>query len=258
MYLENLGFDAVDPARLGTFWREAIGGRTLTDTEELVELRLSVPDGPELDLCFARVPERPTEDVRLHLDLDGGADPAGTVQRLLRLGARPLDLGQGEIGRGAAPRTVLADPEGNAFCVMGEDRSRVGTGPISAVPIDSADPAADAEFWAWLTGWSPGLGAALRHPSSRGMYLEFSPERAPHPTLPATAKNRLHLDVRLEQGDDLVDVLAGVVARGGHELNPDWGELPWTVCADPSGNVFCLLPARAPEGDPGTVTDAVR
>lgn len=248
MYLENLGFDAVNPARLGAFWLQALGARMVTDTEELVELRLSVPGGPELDLCFARVPDAPTEDVRLHLDLDGGADPAGTVQRLLRLGARPLDIGQGEIGQGAAPWTVLADPEGNAFCVMGARRARVGTGPIAAVPIDSTDPAADAEFWAWLTGWSPGPGAALRHPSSRGMYLEFCPVPAPHPTPYATAKNRLHLDVRLEQGDDLDDVLAGVADRGGQELSPGWGELPWTVCADPSGNVFCLLPVRPAAG----------
>lgn len=241
MYLENLGFDAVDPRRLGTFWLEALGARTLTDTDELVELRLSLPGGRDLDLCFARVPEPPTEDVRLHLDLDGGADPAGTVERLLGLGARHVDIGQGN-----TPWTVLADPEGNAFCVMGERRARVGTGPIAAVPIDSADPAADAAFWSWLTGWvpAPGVGPApLRHPSSRGLFLEFCPEPAPHPTPHATAKNRLHLDVRLEKGDLLEDVLAGVVARGGQELNADWGELPWTVCADPSGNVFCLLPA---------------
>ncbi len=33
--------------------------------------------------------------------------------------------------------------------------------------------------------------------------------------------------------------------RGGRELHPEWGDLPWRVCADSSGNEFCLLPARS-------------
>ena len=240
MYLENLVFDARDPRRLGRFWEAALGSRELTDAEGIYETRLSVPDGPDLDLCFQLVPDQPAEDVRLHLDLRGGADQSTIVQRLLSLGARHLDIGQEDV-----PWVVLADPEGNPFCVMEERPAYADTGPIAALPLDSADPAADAEFWSWLTGWVSVPGVApqtLRHPTSHGLLLELCPESAPHPA----AKNRLHLDLRLEAGDDLDDVLASVVARGGRQLSPGWGDLPWRVCADPSGNWFCLLPARAP------------
>lgn len=119
-----------------------------------------------------------------------------------------------------------------------------GTGPIAALPMDSADPASDAEFWSWLVGWVSAPGVApetLRHGTSRGVLLEFCPEPAPHPV----AKNRLHLDVRLESGDDCDHVLASLVERGGRELSAAWADLPWWVCADPSGNEFCLLPVRA-------------
>ena len=73
----------------------------------------------------------------------------------------------------------------------------------------------------------------------RGPVLEFIPEEAPK----RSGKNRLHLDVRLEPDDDPDAIAAGIAARGGRELNPDWGDLPWRVCQDPSGNEVCLLPA---------------
>ncbi|MDN5767495.1 MAG: VOC family protein [Humibacillus sp.] len=239
MYLENLVFDAVDPQGLGRFWEAALGSQVLTDDPDVYETRLSVLGGPDLDLCFQRVSERPNDDLRLHLDLLGGLEQTSVVDRLLGLGARHLDLGQQNV-----PWVVLSDPEGNPFCVMEERLIYAGTGPIAAVPIDSRDPAADADFWRWLTGWVAAPGGAtrsLRHPSQQGLLLEFCPEPEPK----AGAKNRLHLDVRLESADDPESLLAEVSERGGRELDPGWGELPWRVCADPSGNEFCLLPARA-------------
>lgn len=80
----------------------------------------------------------------------------------------------------------------------------------------------------------------LRHPSLRGPLLELCPE----PFAKDTAKNRLHLDIRLESGDDPDEVAAGIAERGGSELRPDWGELPWRIYTDPSGNELCVLPAR--------------
>ncbi len=238
MYLENLVVDAVDPSRLGRFWTAALDLTPLTDDAAGYEARLSVPGGPDLDLCFPPVPDPPTGEQRLHLDLRGGTEQQAVVERLLALGARHLDIGQQGV-----PWVVLADPEGNACCVLEDRPTYSATGPIAAVPIDSADPERDATFWSWLTGWTPapgGSSATLRHPSRHGLLLEFCPEPAPKPA----AKNRLHLDVRLEPADELGDVLAEVADRGGQRLDPDWGELPWTVCADPSGNEFCLLPSR--------------
>ena len=126
-----------------------------------------------LDLCFQRVPEPPSAPPRLHLDLVGGGRQTQEVERLLGLGARHLDIGQGDV-----PWVVLADPEGNPCCVMEERAAYVGTPPLAAIPLDSADPDRDAEFWSWLTGWTYVAGVAprsLRHPSLRGPLLELLP-----------------------------------------------------------------------------------
>ncbi len=235
MYLENLVVDTLDPQRMGRFWEAAVGGETLTDEPGIYETRLAVPDGPEIDLCFQQVPEPPSEPVRLHVDLAGGAQQSEVVERVLGLGAEHLDIGQHDV-----PWVVLADPEGNPFCVMEERAAYAGSGPIAALPLDSADPARDTEFWAWLTGWTVTDESSLRHPSGRGLLLELSPEEAPK-----DAKNRMHLDVRLEAGDDVDAVAAGIAERGGRELHFDWGDLPWRHFADPSGNEVCLLPARS-------------
>ena len=239
MYLENLVMDAVEPQRLGRFWEAVIGGERLTDEPDTYETRLVVEGGPVLDLCLQRVPEPPSEPLRLHLDLLGGTRQHEEVERLLGLGARHLDIGQGDV-----PWVVLGDPEGNPFCVMEERAAYAGTGPVAALPLDSADPDRDAAFWSWLTGWTDVAGVAprsLRHGSLLGPLLELCPE----PSRKGTAKNRLHPDVRLETGEDPDDVAAGIAQRGGRELHPGWGELPWRHYADPSGNEFCVLPARS-------------
>ena len=239
MYLENLVVDAAEPQRLGRFWEAVVGGERLTDEPDAVETRLTVGDGPVLDLCFQRVADLPLDPPRLHLDLAGGARQSEEVDRLLGLGARRLDVGQGDV-----PWVVLADPEGNPFCVMEDRAGYADTGPVAALPLSSADPDRDAELWSWLTGWTEVAGVAprsLRHPSLLGPLLELCPE----PATKGTTKNRLHLDIRLESGEDPDGVAARIVESGGRELHPEWGDLPWRVHADPSGNEFCVLPARS-------------
>ncbi len=248
MYLENVVVDAVDPQRLGRFWETVLGGERLTDEAEGFETRLAVEGGPVLDLCLPRVPQPSTALPRLRLHLSGRGAQAEQVERLLGLGARLLD-----VGHGVAPSVLLADPEGNPFCVL-PDRDAdadtdADTGPVAVLQLDSAEPDRDAAFWSWLTGWIPaGVEASrslrhpsLRHPSLRGPFLELRPESEPK----GATKNAMHLDVRLETGDDPDVIAVGITERGGRELNPDWGVLPWRVCTDPSGNEFCLLPARS-------------
>jgi hypothetical protein len=238
VYLENVVMDAIEPQRLGRFWEAVLGCERLTDEPEGFETRLTIEGGPVLDLCFQRVTEPPIAPPRLHLDLAGGARLAEDVERLLALGARRLEIGQREV-----PGVVLADPEGNPFSVLTDRAEHADTGPLAALALDCADPDRDARFWSWLTGWTDADGVAprsLRHPSRHGPLLELRPEAAPK----GDAKNRLHLDIRLETGDDPDGVAATIAARDGRELHPAWGELPWRLFADPSGNEFCLLPSR--------------
>jgi predicted enzyme related to lactoylglutathione lyase len=238
MFLENLCMDALDPRRLGRFWEQALGTTNLTDEPGEFETRLTVQDGPVLDLCLQRVDQPSTAPPRLHLDLYGGARQAELVERLIGLGAVPADIGQGDV-----PWVVLADPEGHPFCVMEDRAAYRDTGPVAAVPVLVADPEAGASFWSELTGWQVCEGSApasLRHPSGRGLVLEFLGEDEPK-----RGKNRMHLDVRLQPGDDAEAVLAHVQELGAVRVDHQWGDLPWTVLADPSGNEFCILPARA-------------
>jgi hypothetical protein len=89
VYLENVVVDATDPQTLGRFWEAALGTETLTDEPDGFETRLTVPDGPVIDVCFQRVPEPPVVPPRLHLDLRGGEEQQLVVDRLLALGASP-------------------------------------------------------------------------------------------------------------------------------------------------------------------------
>ncbi len=240
MFLENLTIDATEPRTLGRFWESLLDTRTLTDEPDLFETRLVVPDGPVLDLCFARVPEAVAPAPRLHLDISGGVLQGDVVARALSLGARHLDIGQGDV-----PWVVLADPEGNPFCVMEARPEYAASGPIAALPLDSSNPHRDSDLWARLSGWEKvetRMPAALRHPSGRGPLLELCPQLAAK----GTEKNRLHLDIRLEPEDDEAAAVSVVEEAGGWALHPGWGELPWRVMADPSGNELCLLPARSP------------
>jgi hypothetical protein len=231
--LENIVWDARDPSALGRFWADALGARPFTDEAEGFEARLTLADDAFLDLCFQRVAAPSRAPARLHPDLRGGARQREVVERLRGLGAEHADVGQGDV-----PWVILTDPEGNAFCVMEEREVYRDTGPIAALPLDSADPGRDAGFWAAITGWVPADGmpgaATLRHPAGVGPLLELCPEPEPK-----RGKNRLHLDVRLEAGEG--DPTERLVAMGARPLS-DPGEFPWLQFGDPSGNEFCVLP----------------
>ena len=243
MYLENVVVDAQDPRRLGRFWEALLGCSTLTDEDASYETRLEVTGGPSLDLCFELVTEPPRPSPRLHLEVYGGESEqqAAVVERALSLGAHHLDIGQRDV-----PWVVLADPEGNPFCVMEARPEYAVSGPLSSLPLDSADVDRDLAFWSELSGWLPVDSArpgALRHPSGRGPLLELCPEPAPKDP---GHKNRVHLDIRLEPGDGADETAQRVLDLGGGRYEHDWGDLPWQVMTDPSGNEMCLLPARRP------------
>jgi len=103
--------DARDPVRLGNWWREALGWVVVNDDPDEFEIRPAEDRLP--GLLFAQVPDRKQTKNRLHLDFRPD-DRDQEVERLLMLGATRADVGQGE-----SSWIVLADPEGNEFCVLG-------------------------------------------------------------------------------------------------------------------------------------------
>ena len=114
--IQSVCVGSIDPPRLAAFWQEALGWRkTYEEEAEIVlEPRAGSPEeGVAPDLLFLKVPERKEVKNRLHLDLRP-VDQGAEVTRLERLGARRVDVGQGE----DVTWVVLADPEGNEFCVL--------------------------------------------------------------------------------------------------------------------------------------------
>ena len=114
--LQSLCIDASDPGNLASFWAAVLGWRRTDEGPD--EVVLEPPHGsPEAgvapDLLFLRVPDDKVVKNRLHLDLRPG-DQIVEVARLERLGARRVDIGQDP----ESTWVVLADPEGNEFCVL--------------------------------------------------------------------------------------------------------------------------------------------
>ena len=103
--------DARDPAALGRWWQDALGWVAVNEDPAEFEIRPAPDRLP--GLLFAAVPERKTIKNRLHLDFRPD-DRDAEVARLLALGATRADVGQGE-----ESWIVMADPEGNEFCVLG-------------------------------------------------------------------------------------------------------------------------------------------
>jgi hypothetical protein len=114
--IQCLSVDSVDPPTVAAFWQAALGWRRTyeVDDEIVMEPPAGSPeDGVSPDLVFLRVPEAKAVKNRLHLDLRP-LDQDAEVARLIGLGARRVSVGQGP----DASWVVLADPEGNEFCVL--------------------------------------------------------------------------------------------------------------------------------------------
>ena len=115
--ITELVLDCRDPERLAGFWCEVLGWKVLDrEGNEAIEIG---PEGgadgaqPVLVLSASTDPKR--DKLRLHLDVNAtDRDQAAELERLLALGARPADVGQ----TGAESWHVLADPEGNEFCLL--------------------------------------------------------------------------------------------------------------------------------------------
>jgi hypothetical protein len=112
--LREVVIDCNDPRVVAEFWSEVLGW-TVQGSDDVLWMSPSGEPFPDMPLVFIRVPEKKSIKNRLHLDLSPvGCERDEEVVRLLALGAEPVDIGQGEQGW-----VVLADPEGNEFCVLG-------------------------------------------------------------------------------------------------------------------------------------------
>lgn len=238
----QVNIKALDDSAVGRFWAEALGwgvsseGPGVTNVEPVGGFVWPDPVAVCIDVVTVPEPKTTTKN-RVHLDLatTSAAHQAELVARLESLGATPARVGQG-----AAPWTVLADPEGNEFCVLEPREIYRDTGPIAAVVVDCVDPRAMARFWGEATDWTLHAvtddHAVLRSAEGVGPYLEFL--RTPGVK---TVPDRVHLDLLPYPGDDKAAEVARLRALGATDLDLGQGDVPWTCLADPEGHEFCVL-----------------
>jgi hypothetical protein len=125
LVVSQLSVDCGEPAALARWWAQVLGWHVVggasedEDNDTLAdedEVGIEPDDGSRLGVLFLRVPEAKSVKNRLHLDLrpQDGSDQQTELARLIALGARPVDIGQGV----EVTWYVLADPEGNEFCLL--------------------------------------------------------------------------------------------------------------------------------------------
>lgn len=237
--LVQVNFKARDDWALGRFWADALGWGMSSEGPGVTNVEppgLVLPDQLAVCVDVVTVPDPETVKYRAHLDLATSslAHQAELVARLTALGATSADIGQGDV-----PWTVLADPEGNVFCVLEPRAIYADTGPIAAVVVSCADPRAMARFWNTAMDWT--LHEAtddfprLRSAAGVGPYLEFVR------VADTTVWTRVHLDLRPYSHDDHAAEVARLRTLGAMDADIGQGDVPWVVLTDPEGNEFCVL-----------------
>ncbi|UGQ11844.1 VOC family protein [Yinghuangia sp. ASG 101] len=109
---EQVIVHAADPVALGQWWADALGWVVVQSSDDEFEIRPAPDRMPGID--FVRIDEPKTAKSRMHLDFRPD-DQAAEVARFVAHGARHVDIGQGN-----QTWVVLADPEGNEFCILGQ------------------------------------------------------------------------------------------------------------------------------------------
>jgi predicted enzyme related to lactoylglutathione lyase len=111
--LHHIVIDAHDLPNLARFWTQALGWKVLSERER--EIVIGTDENAPVGICFMPVTDQKIVKNRMHLDITTEAqDRDQEIDRLLGLGAQRVDVGQ----TGKESWTVLADPEGNEFCVI--------------------------------------------------------------------------------------------------------------------------------------------
>ncbi len=233
-HLDAVCFDADDPESLARFWSGVLGWSLAQDPVGAVALL------PDDDTGF-RLRFQPTDVPRngrnqMHVDLTSSSPQTqdATVARALERGASHVDVGQ----RPEEEHVVLADPEGNEFCVIEAGNGFLaGCGRLGALASDGTQ--AVGYFWrdalGWPLVWDQDEETAIQSPHGGPKITWGGPPLDERP-----GRTRLHLDLAASPGTDRQAEVERLVALGARRLGgePDQG---WVTLQDPDGNEFRLL-----------------
>ena len=230
-----LCFDANDPSGLARFWSGVLGWQPIADSHEGATL---VPDDDTgFRIRFVPNQEPKTGQNHMHFDLTSTSveNQQQTVAMALGLGGRHIDVGQ----RPEEGHVVLADPEGNEFCVIEPGNAFLADcGFIGALSCDGSREVGC--FWSealgWPLVWDQDQETAIRSPRGGPKITWGGP-----PLMPRTGKHRLHFDLAPPVDGDQQAEADRLVSLGATRVDIGQGEVSWVVMADPDGHEFCLL-----------------
>lgn len=231
--LTAIRIDAVDPHALARFWAGLLGWEVQGSPGD--DVVTAAPTGCAIALRFVRTDVPKAGRNRMHLDLTSLSDVDQERMAHLTgtLGGGPYDVGQ----TGEESHVVLADPEGNEFCVIEPGNSFLaGTGPIGALNCEGNR--VTGVFWSealgWPLVWDQDEETAIQSPKG-GSKLTWS--GPPLMAKPSEGRNRWRFELRASEAgeaDRLVALGAKVV-----DATPDaTGAI---LLADPDDNEFHLV-----------------
>ncbi len=231
-------FDAHDPESLARFWAGVLDREVVVDHDGVHTL--PQPGDPGFSVDFISSPEVKVGQNRMHFDLTSATpdEQQATVERALQLGGRHIDIGQTP----DEGHVVLADPEGNEFCVIEAGNGFLAdTAFIGAVNCDGSQ--AVGYFWSealgWPLVWDQDEETAIQSLRGGSKIAWGGP-----PVAPKTGKERLHLDIAPPAGADQEAEVERLISLGARRIDIGQGDADWVVMADPDDNEFCVLTPR--------------
>lgn len=229
--LVGMRIDVLDTSAAGCFWADLLAGSMVVDSRGDVTVEPPEASGYPLFFCATDTPKLGQN--RIHVDLTTESQEAmsATLRRARELGARNADVGQSP----DESHQVLADPEGNEFCLIEPDNEFLaGTGTIGAINCDGSR--AVGHFWSTVLGWplvwDHDEETAIQAPSG-GTKITWSGP----PLMSRTGRDRVRLVVSTTGDLEVAAAqLEGWGATRAHE--PSTG--PERTLLDPDGNEFHL------------------
>ncbi|WP_225836324.1 VOC family protein [Streptomyces sp. NK08204] len=230
-------FGASRPLRLAQFWSGVLGWE-LADAHDGVALLPS--DDTGFRIRVTRSQERKAGQNQMHFDLTSTSleDQQQTVARALALGGRHIDVGQ----RPEDGHVVLADPEGNEFCVIEPGNTFLADcGFLGALACDGSQEV--GYFWSealgWPLVWDQDQETAIRSPHGGPKITWGGP-----PVAPKKGRNRLHFELAAPAHADPTAEVARLLSLGATRNDTGQDEAGRVAMADPDGNEFCVLTPR--------------
>jgi predicted enzyme related to lactoylglutathione lyase len=233
-----LSFDANDPLALARFWGGVLGWELTGDPQDGVSLLPSDDTGFRMRFVPAELQKAGPNQMHFHLTSSSPEAQRQTVARSLEYGARHIDFGQ----RPEDGHVVLADPEGNEFCVIEPGNAFLADcGFLAELACDGSQRV--GYFWSaalgWPLVWDQDQETSIRSPHGGPKISWGGP-----PLLPKTQKNRHHFDLAPPADGDQQAEVDRLVSLGAAPVDIGQENVGRVVMADPDGNEFCLLTPR--------------